>query len=176
MSGVSSSPRTTRSSVFPLPNEEKSEGLRLMDAGTCWKQLVCYAGLACAVAACGGEPRERASVEIVEPADGALLVGSDSRVVLSVTGVEITPATVERKGTAHHHLFVDREVTPLQDTIPAGVTGILHLGRGQTEFVLKDLAPGEHRVIVLLADRHHVPLRPPAADTVRFTIQPPETE
>jgi len=123
-----------------------------------------------ALAACGDA--EPASVQIVEPADGAVLTDGNVRVVLQAYGVEIAPASDARKGTAHHHLFVDRDVTPLRDTIPAGVLGILHLGRGQTEFVLEELEPGEHRVIALLADYSHVPLEPPAADTVRFTVQP----
>ena len=123
-----------------------------------------------AFAACGDA--EPASVQIVEPADGAVLTDGNVRVVLQAYGVEIAPASDARKGTAHHHLFVDRDVTPLRDTIPAGVLGILHLGRGQTEFVLEELEPGEHRVIALLADHSHVPLEPPPADTVRFTVQP----
>ncbi len=113
-----------------------------------------------------------AGVQIVEPADRAVLADGNVRVVLQAHGVEIAPASDPREGTAHHHLFVDRDVTPLRDTIPAGVLGILHLGRGQTEFVLEELEPGEHRVIALLADHSHVPLEPPAADTVRFTVQP----
>lgn len=115
---------------------------------------------------------EPASVQIVEPADGAVLTDGNVRVVLQARGVEIAPASDPREGTAHHHLFVDRDVTPLRDTIPAGVFGILHLGRGQTEFILEELEPGDHRVIALLADHSHVPLEPAAADTVRFTVRP----
>lgn len=115
---------------------------------------------------------EAAGVQIVEPVDGAVLTDGSVRVVLKARGVEIAPASDPRQGTAHHHLFVDRDVTPLRDTIPAGVLGILHLGRGQTEFVLEELEPGEHRVIALLANHSHVPLEPPAADTVRFTVRP----
>ncbi len=111
-------------------------------------------------------------MEIVEPVDGAVLADTNVRIVLQASGVEIAPASEERPGTAHHHLFVDREVTSLRDTIPAGVLGILHLGRGQTEFVLEELEHGEHVVIALLADRGHLPLSPPAADTVRFTVGP----
>jgi hypothetical protein len=85
--------------------------------------------------------------------------------------VEIVPATVERPGTGHHHLFVDHDLTPLNDTIPRGVTGILHLGRGQTEFVLDSLKPGPHRVIAVVADWKHVPLKPPVVDTVTFTVK-----
>ncbi|MFQ5678144.1 MAG: DUF4399 domain-containing protein [Gemmatimonadota bacterium] len=118
--------------------------------------------------ACGGSAVAR--VEIVEPADGAEVAGSEVRVVLAASGVEIAPAADERPGTAHHHLFVDRDPTPSSDTIPAGVSGILHLGRGQESFALGGLAPGSHRVIAILADRDHVPLARAAADTVRFVV------
>ena len=127
-------------------------------------------GLLLSMLACG-EPARNASVEIAEPDDRAV-IGGDVNVVLVARGIEIAPAADEREGTAHHHLFVDRDLTPLGDTIPSGVTGILHLGRGQTEFLLRGLAPGNHTVIALLADRGHVPLSPPASDTVRFTVRP----
>ena len=112
-----------------------------------------------------------ARVDIVEPVDEAVVNGPDVRIVLSADGVEIAPASEERSGTAHHHLFIDRPLTRPSDTIPAGVTGIIHLGRGQTEFVLLGLTPGTHSVIAVLADWAHLPLDPLAIDTVRFTVQ-----
>lgn len=125
-----------------------------------------------AAVACGGDAARNIAVEIVEPANGAVMSGPDVRVVLVATGVEIVSAAEEREGTAHHHLFVDRGSTSPDDTIPSGVTGILHLGRGQTEFVLRGLASGEHTVIALLANWAHLPLRPLAADTVNFAVRP----
>ena len=113
-----------------------------------------------------------ARVDIVEPVDEAVVNDSDVRIVLSAAGVEIAPASEERSGTAHHHLFIDRPLTRPSDTIPAGVTGIIHLGRGQTEFVLQGLAPGTHSVIAVLADWAHLPLDPLTTDTVRFTVRP----
>jgi hypothetical protein len=113
------------------------------------------------------------AVDIVEPANGAT-VSSPVKVVLKATGVEIVAATVERPGTGHHHLFVDHDVTVVNDTIPRGVTGILHLGRGQTEFVFDSLTPlaaGTHRIIAVVADWHHSPLKPWVADTVNFTVR-----
>ena len=123
-----------------------------------------------AAAACT-EAAGPARVDIVEPVYEAVVNGPDVRIVLSAAGVEIAPASEERSGTAHHHLFIDRSLTPPSDTIPAGVTGIIHLGRGQTEFVFQGLAPGTHSVIAVLADWGHVPLDPLATDTVRFTVQ-----
>ena len=127
----------------------------------------------CALAAvtCGGREGS-ARVDIVEPVDGAVVDGPDIRIVLTAAGVEIAPASEERSGTAHHHLFIDRALTPPGDTIPSGLTGIRHLGRGQTEFVVRGLAPGTHTVIAVLADWAHLPLDPLATDTVRFTVQP----
>ena len=123
-----------------------------------------------AAAACT-EAASPARVDIVEPVAEATVDGPDVRIVLSAAGVEIAPASEERSGTAHHHLFIDRPLTRPSDTIPAGVTGIIHLGRGQTEFVLQGLAPGTHSVIAVLADWAHLPLDPLATDTVRFTVQ-----
>jgi hypothetical protein len=111
-----------------------------------------------------------AKVKITAPANGAT-VAAPVKVTLTVTGVEIVPATDQRPGTGHHHLFVDHDVTPVNDTIPRGVTGILHLGRGQTEFVLDSLKPGSHRVIAVVGDWKHVPLKPPVVDTVTFTVK-----
>ncbi|HYT05065.1 MAG TPA: DUF4399 domain-containing protein [Gemmatimonadales bacterium] len=114
--------------------------------------------------------RSHAKVKIAAPASGATVTGPVT-VKLQATGVEIVPATDERPGTGHHHLFVDRDVTPVNDTIPKGVTGIIHLGRGQTEFVLDSLKPGPHRVIAVVADWRHIPLKPLVADTVKFTVK-----
>jgi hypothetical protein len=109
-------------------------------------------------------------VKITSPQNGATVTGP-VKVTLQATGVEIVPATVERPGTGHHHLFVDHDLTPINDTIPKGTTGILHLGRGQTEFVLDSLKPGPHRVIAVVADWRHIPLHPLVADTVTFAVK-----
>jgi hypothetical protein len=109
----------------------------------------------------------------MEPADGATLTGPAVRVVLHAEGIELAPAAELRAGTAHHHLFLDTDLTPAADTIPAGVTGIIHLGRAQTEFTFDSVGPGEHRVIAMLADPWHVPTKPLAVDTVRFTVTAP---
>lgn len=127
-------------------------------------------GAAILLAACTPGQTGHATVKIVAPANGATLSGPVT-VILQATGVEIVPATVERPGTGHHHLFVDHDLTPVDDTIPRGVTGILHLGRGQTEFVLDSLAPGPHRVIAVVANWKHIPLKPLVVDTVRFTVK-----
>ena len=127
-------------------------------------------GVALLLPAVAAAQAGHAKVKIAAPANGATVSGP-VKVVLQATGVEIVPATVERAGTGHHHLFVDHDLTPVDDTIPRGVTGIIHLGRAQTEFVLDSLKPGPHRVIAVVADWKHVPLKPLVVDTVRFTVK-----
>lgn len=117
-----------------------------------------------------GQGAKKITVKITSPTKGATVTGP-VLVKLTATGVRITPATVEEPGTGHHHLFVDHDLTPLSDTIPKGKPGIIHLGRGQTEFQLDSLAPGPHRVIAVIADWRHVPLNPPVVDTVTFTVK-----
>jgi len=130
-------------------------------------------GTAVLLAACGRKAAPpQAGVTIDSPAEGDTVRGSSVHVTLSVRGVELAPAAEERAGTAHHHLFLDVDTGPLDRAIPAGVTGIIHLGRAQTEFQWDSVAPGPHRIIAVLADWRHVPLVPPATDTVHFVVRP----
>jgi hypothetical protein len=115
---------------------------------------------------------ERVEVRIVEPADSDT-VASDVEIKLSVSGIEIAPASDHRPGTAHHHLFVDREVTPAGEKMPSGTTGLIHLGKGDSAFTIQSLAPGEHRVIAVLGDSAHVPLDPFVTDTISLWVVPP---
>ncbi|HVH66839.1 MAG TPA: DUF4399 domain-containing protein [Gemmatimonadales bacterium] len=130
--------------------------------------LACTAALAPLALPAQAKPAPR--VKITSPQTGAT-VTNPVKVTLQATGVEIVPATVERPGTGHHHLFVDHDLTPISDTIPKGTPGILHLGRGQTEFAFDSLKPGPHRVIAVVADWRHIPLNPLVADTVTFTVK-----
>ena len=125
-------------------------------------------GMVLVMAACGKPPE----VTILTPAEGETMAGPAARVTLAASGIEIAPAAEERAGTAHHHLFLDRDATPATDTIPAGVTGIIHLGRAQTEFTFDSLPPGPHRVIAVLANYGHVPIPGARTDTVNFVVGP----
>jgi hypothetical protein len=136
----------------------------------CWIAGLVLASAAVVPHSAAAQAGGGATVKITTPARGATVSGP-VKITLVASGVEIVPATDERPGTGHHHLFVDRDVTPTDDTIPRGVTGILHLGRGQTEFVLDSLKPGPHRVIAVVGDSKHRPLKPLVADTVRFTVK-----
>jgi hypothetical protein len=111
-----------------------------------------------------------ATVQITFPKNGAT-VANPVTIKLVATGARIAAASDHAAGSTHHHLFVDRDLNWLNDTIPLGSPGIIHLVGGQTEFVLDSLKPGPHRVIALLARWDHVPIYPLIADTVVFTVK-----
>ena len=122
-----------------------------------------------AVAACTGEPASRAV--ILQPADGDTL-GTEVRVVLGAEGVEVVAADGQRvAGRGHHHLFIDTDPTPPGAPIPAGVPGIVHLGTGVGEWTASGLAPGEHRIVAVLAYGDHTPMEGVATDTVRVVVR-----
>jgi hypothetical protein len=54
--------------------------------------------------------------------------------------------------------------------MPRGMTGIIHLGRGQTEF-LDTLKAGPHRIIAVVGNYQHIALSPMVSDTVNFTVK-----
>jgi hypothetical protein len=113
----------------------------------------------------------RAVLHITAPADGSVVDGPDVTVILEVEGLTIVPAGVEQASSGHHHLIVDSPLPDLASPIPADAGRYIHLGQGQTEYLLEGLRPGEHQVIALVGDHLHFPLNPPVADTVRFTVR-----
>jgi hypothetical protein len=125
-----------------------------------------------ALAACSAEPR--ASLRIAEPLDGAVIAADSVRVVLEASNVEIAPADgLDTPGRAHHHVFLDADLSAPGQPIPAGQPGIFHRGTGVSEITLTGLTPGPHRLIAVLALGNHVPLDPWAVDTVSITVEAP---
>ena len=133
------------------------------------------------LAACGGgeqadadaapqiAPEDVPTVRIVQPEEGAS-VGPDVTVLLETEGIEIVSITPPVPGTGHHHLYVDVDLTPLSEMIPQNNPRIIHKGDGSSEFLLEGLAPGEHRIIAVVADPAHLPVDPPIVDTLHFTV------
>jgi hypothetical protein len=64
-------------------------------------------------------------------------------------------------------------MTALDQPIPVGMPGIVHLGQAQTEHHFEGITPGQHRLIAVVADGAHIPLNPPVVDTVVFTVTAP---
>ena len=110
-----------------------------------------------------------ASVYIISPQDGAA-VTSPVTVRFGLRGMGIAPAGVPMAGTGHHHLLIDVELPPLDQPVPADERH-LHFGKGQTEAVVT-LAPGKHRLQLLLADHLHLPHDPPVvSEPITITVR-----
>lgn len=118
-------------------------------------------------AACAPKP----AATIHTPTEGETIPGPTVTVALGVANVQLAPAADNQPGTAHHHLFLDVDPTPLGASIPQG-EGITHLGGAQTAWRYDSLARGPHRLIAVLADPAHVPLPKGKADTVNFIVGP----
>ena len=136
------------------------------------------------VAACGGDgsqdsaegeaqaaPVETGSVRITAPAAGATVPEGPLTVVFEVEGLEIVPAGTMDPGTGHHHLIIDADLDSWTEPIGVEEGRYVHMGQAQTEFVIEGLAPGEHRLIAVVADGVHIPLDPPVADTIWITVE-----
>jgi hypothetical protein len=130
--------------------------------------------LCAAVSACSRKPETSdVTVSITMPVEGDTVSGSAVHVTLDATGIEIAPAADARPETAHHHLYLDVEFPQLEGSIPMGVAGVVHLGQAQKEYHWENVPPGPHRIIAVLADPGHMPLRPWITDTVNFVVAAP---
>lgn len=110
-------------------------------------------GLAAAIAP--SHAPETARVYLIAPSNGER-VASDFSVKFGLSGMGVAPAGIDRENTGHHHLLIDlAELPDLSEPLPA-TDQIRHFGGGQTETQLS-LAPGEHRLQLLLGNYSHVP-------------------
>ena len=126
------------------------------------------------VSACSKEPATSdVAVSVTSPLEGDTVSGSAVHVTLNATGIEIAPAADARPETAHHHLYLDVDFPQLDGAIPMGVAGVVHLGQAQKEYHWENVPPGSHRIIAVLADPGHLPLKPWVTDTVNFVVVAP---
>ena len=110
-----------------------------------------------------------ARAAIISPLDGAT-VSSPVTVQFGLRGMGVAPAGIAMANTGHHHLLVDADLPPLDQPVPADEQH-LHFGKGQTEAVVT-LAPGKHRLQLLLADHLHLPHDPPVvSQPITITVR-----
>ena len=110
------------------------------------------------------------TVTITQPASGSQVMGGNVTVSLQVAGFPIVPAGDMTSGTGHHHLYLDADLTGVGEPVPTVPGSIIHMGDGSSEYTFEGVAPGEHRLIAVVADGIHVPLQPWVVDTVTFTV------
>jgi hypothetical protein len=110
-----------------------------------------------------------AELYFISPKDGDT-VKSPVTVRFGLRGMGVAPAGVAVESTGHHHLLIDTGMPPLNLPIPADAKHV-HFGKGQTEAAVT-LAPGRHRLQLLLGDHLHVPHDPPVASKpITITVQ-----
>ncbi|MEO1154618.1 MAG: DUF4399 domain-containing protein [Pseudomonadota bacterium] len=136
------------------------------------KKLALALCLVAAPAFSQGTPSEEgAELYFVNLEDGAT-VTSPIQINFGLRGMGVAPAEIERMGTGHHHLFVNRApfgegefgAEELELAIPND-DNHRHFGGGQTEVSL-ELPPGTHTLQLVLGDHGHIPHDPPVVSDV----------
>ncbi|HQW81260.1 MAG TPA: DUF4399 domain-containing protein [Pseudomonadota bacterium] len=111
-----------------------------------------------------------AGVYFIEPTDGAI-VKQEFTVRFGLHGMGVAPAGIAHPNTGHHHLLIDVEAPPKAGEVIPNDTQHRHFGGGQTEAILT-LAPGRHRLQLLLGDHMHRPHDPPVMSApVTITVE-----
>jgi LPXTG-motif cell wall-anchored protein len=111
-------------------------------------------------------------VVITAPSNGATVPGPDVTVSVQVTGTTLVPAASATKlEDMHVHYMLDVDPAPNLSgatPIPAGNPNIVHSGALSNTFTA--VAPGPHRVAVVLGLSNHIAVQPPVAPAVSFTV------
>ena len=118
-----------------------------------------------------------AAVYFVNLKDGDS-VSSPFKVIFGLSGMGVAPAGVEKDGTGHHHLFIDRPdlgkgddgMDELESNIPSD-DNHKHFGKGQTETTLT-LPAGTHTLQLVLGDQNHIPHnKPVTSERITITVK-----
>ena len=80
----------------------------------------------------------------------------------------IAPALADWPDTGHHHIIIDSTITNMNKSIS---NKHVHLGKGQTEILLK-LASGKHTIQIFFGDYSHIPHEPPViSEILNITVE-----
>ena len=119
-----------------------------------------------------GSPAPTAALRILSPRAGQAVSGNPLTVTWEAQGIEIVPAaSARRREDLHAHLFLDRDPSPYLGTgqaIPFGDPNIIHTASRTVTF--QNVAPGRHRLDLVLAYADHVAVDPPIRDSVTFDV------
>ena len=131
---------------------------------------------------------EGARVFFVAPKEGERVIGplENGKVAVAVQmgaeGIAIKPAGAVEAGSGHHHIMIDTAAPDAGAVVPKDEQH-LHFGKGQTDATLS-LTPGEHTLVLQLADGVHRAYGPALSATLKVTVaaagsvaaQPPAAE
>jgi hypothetical protein len=106
------------------------------------------------------------------PANGTTVAGPDVTIVTEYTDVTLIDGRVATKREdLHTHYLLDVDVTPYLDGVrdmPLGDPTLVH--SAATSHTFTGVAPGPHRVVVILSYSDHKVSQPVAMAEVRFTV------
>jgi hypothetical protein len=102
---------------------------------------------------------QNAQVYFIWPSDGAVITGGKFWVRMGLRNMGVAPKGAAVPNTGHHHLLIDTELPPMNESIPND-RNHLHFGAGETEARI-ELPPGKHTLQLLLGDQDHRPHDPP---------------
>jgi hypothetical protein len=115
-----------------------------------------------------------AKVFFIAPTDAAKVEGPlengkvSVHVQMGAENILIKPAGEVEAGAGHHHILIDAEPVPAGTPVPKDETH-LHFGKGQTEATVL-LAPGDHTLMLQLADGMHRSYGAPLAASAKISV------
>jgi hypothetical protein len=116
--------------------------------------------------------QQQPQVTITSPANGATVSGPDITVTIQVSGTTLVAAADATKPQDMHvHYLLDADPAPYLSgsaAIPMGNPNIVHTAALTNTF--SGVAPGPHRVTVILGLSDHHAVQPPVAPAVSFTV------
>ncbi|MDE2995464.1 MAG: DUF4399 domain-containing protein [Bacteroidota bacterium] len=113
---------------------------------------------------------EGARVFFANLEDGAT-VSSPFTVEFGLEGMDVIPAGTDQEHSGHHHLMIDLDELPAMDMPMPADSQHVHFGKGQTSVEL-DLAPGDHRLQLVLGNYLHIPHDPPViSEVITVTVE-----
>ena len=112
-----------------------------------------------------------AKVYFIQPDDGQVFNSGEVKVVFGIEGMLVAPAGTDTPNSGHHHLLINvAEMPDMSMPLPAS-DNVRHFGKGQTETTL-NLAPGAHRLQLLLGNYAHIPHNPPVlSEVIEITVK-----
>ncbi len=162
-------PKLTCVRMFPaIPLIALCVGLSF-GAETGWAQAHHDHGQATTAASSGPTPSAPGAVVYFVDVKSGETLQPKTVMHFGLRNMGVAPAGTARPNSGHHHLLIDTDLPPLDQPIPSDENH-LHFGAGQTEAEVA-LAPGEHVLQLLLADKDHIPHNPPVmSDKIRVKV------
>jgi len=121
--------------------------------------------------------QELPAVAIRSPGEGDQVAGSDVEVRVAVSDFVLVPpsGTGATPGQGHVIYYLDFEpaFVPGQSAIPTDPT-VDYAATDLVTHTFEGVAPGPHKVVVMLVQDDHTPVVPPAINAVGFTVISPQ--